>query len=135
MMLCGIRRFLARERAISGIKRVDIFNRLLDVRLLSTNKKQVSSALPQQKEDPESVSPQGPSTQHEVPLLHYAGLGLISYGAIYMSMLGFSYIGLEMNFLSCQMVGISPDACVDQVSNYITLMPHFFKIFFPPLNF
>lgn len=53
---------------------------------------------------------------YEIPLLYHAGLGLASYGTIYLSMLGFSYIGLEMNFLTCDMVGISVDAAVDQVS-------------------
>jgi hypothetical protein len=50
-----------------------------------------------------------------IPLLYHAGLGLASYGTIYLSMLGFSYMGLEMNFLTCDMVGISADASVDQV--------------------
>jgi hypothetical protein len=56
-----------------------------------------------------------PEPQNEIPLLHHAGLGLASYSTIYLSMLGFSYIGLDMNFLTCDMVGISVDAAVDQV--------------------
>jgi hypothetical protein len=61
------------------------------------------------KNDPPSAELDG------IPLLYHAGLGLASYGTIYLSMLGFSYIGLEMNFLTCDMVAISADACVDQV--------------------
>jgi hypothetical protein len=67
--------------------------------------------------DRKRLGPQPSEQTEQVPFLQYAGVGLISYGTIYLSMLGFSYIGLEMDFLNCDMFGLSVDASVDKVGD------------------